>query len=168
MWKPTLALDYQDTEDCKSKTPIDSTEGCYVRVKVTNRARLRSTAKDCRAYLTNMEKENQRGEFVKTVYCDTIQLAWSCQKCGEEYRAIDIPKGINQYVDVISTQKSSQEFKPKIMVVPNRYQGLMKETGVFRFTIQVSAEGSDSVAIQLVFKWEGVWDNFEVHRQAPP
>jgi len=166
LFKPKLALEYENNEDYKPKTPFkndqDETEGYDIRVRITNRSRF--VARDCRVYLINVEKKDQKGEFVRTVYCDSIPLAWSCQEKHKRYSGYDIHHGVNQYVDIIVTKKDSNEFCPQIMVLPYRYSDLFKKKGVFRFTIQAAAAGADPVTIKLIFDWKGVWDDFMVNK----
>jgi len=168
-FRPNLVLEFGDSEDYKSKTPIrknkGETEGYYVRVKVRNASTY--IAKDCRAYLINVERKDENNRFVRTLYCDSIPLGWSCRNEDdkkERYGGIDIPCGINQYVDVIATEKGFAGFTPQIMVVPYRYSKLFMETGTFRFTIQVSAAGTDPTTIKLTFTWKNVWNDFQVRK----
>jgi len=162
-FKPKLNLEFTGKEDCLSKT-IEARNGAkvadafYIKLKVTNTSSI--IAKDCRAYLINIEKQNEDSKFGPTIYSDSIQLAWSCQGAMDRWRGIDICKGVNQYVDVITTRTNSEEFDPQIMCKPFRYLPLFKETGKFIFTIQVSADGADPKKYKLEFDWKGIWDKF--------
>ena len=167
-FKPKLKSEFQQSPYCISKT-YDVVNGKvvadmhYIRVKVTNTSKI--IARDCRAYLINIEKKSEKGKFASTCYCDSIQLAWSCQKEEDSYRGIDISKGVNQYLDVIATKSTSKEFKPLTIVTTNRDRDLFKETGEFLLTIQVSAHGADPKTIKLEFDWNGIWDNFAVRER---
>lgn len=167
LFRPKLDLEYDKAKGCLSKTREQAitggtiAEAYYIRVRVTNMSKV--IAKDCRAYLVEIEKQDENAKFVPTVYCDAIQLAWSCQGAEDRYRAIDICKGVNQYIDVIVTRSNSPEFDPQIRVKPFRYSDLFKEIGSFRFTIQASADGADPVIFKLNFDWEGCWDTFGVY-----
>jgi hypothetical protein len=138
-------------------------EAYYVRVKVTNKSRI--LARKCRAYLINIEKRDNGRKFDPTVYRDSIQLAWSCQPPDYRYKGIDIPKGVNQFLDVVVTRQGLNEFDPQIIVKPYRYLDLFRETGEFRLTIQVYAAGADPATLKLIFRWEGQWDKFTVTKE---
>lgn len=163
--KPSLLLEFRDNKDCKSPTPMNKddveTEGYYIRIKVTNENR--HIAKDCRAYLINFERKDENNGFVRTEYCDSIPLGWSCRDKKDRFRGIDIPRGINQYVDVIATVKDSSVYIPQIMVPPYRYSKLFEKKGIFQFTIQVTADDANPKTIKLILNWKGDWDNFDVY-----
>jgi hypothetical protein len=59
------------------KITVYENDAYYIRFRVNNIRR--SIAKQCRAYLVRFEKwdENQQ-KFINTIYCDSIQLNWSC------------------------------------------------------------------------------------------
>lgn len=165
IFKPDLQVGFGQSQDYLSHTPEIfnnmEMEAYYIRVRVTNKSRY--IAKDCRAYLINIEKKNENDKFSPTIYCDSIQLAWSCQAKGEQYRAIDIAKDVNQYIDVIVTRSITDEFDSPILVKPFRYFSLFREKGIFRVTIQVAASGVSPETIKLVFEWKGDWKNFKVY-----
>jgi hypothetical protein len=167
LFKPKLNLEFIE-DNCVSNTCAVDRDGrktanvVCVRVKVTNNSGI--IAKDCRGYLIDVEKQDKSGKFVSTIYCDSIQLAWSCQIGGNRYESIDISKGVNQYLDVVVTGNTIEGFEPQIMAKPIRYLDLFREKGIFRFTIQVSAEGAKPKTIKLIFDWKGVWDNVIVNK----
>jgi hypothetical protein len=166
LFKPDLDVEFVNSPDYVALTPENrNCKAYYIRVKVSNRKRI--LARDCRAYLINIEKKDEKGKCLPTIYCDSIPLAWSLQKLGEQYSGIDIAKDVNQFVDIIKTTKTRNDansFYPQIMVTPFRYENLFGETGTFRFTIQVSAANADPKNIKLIFDWEGVWDDFKVEK----
>jgi len=82
----------------------------YIRMRVRNTKR--RLAKNCRAYLTNVEWLAPNGDFERSGYVDSIQLNWSAR--GEEaLSGLDLPKGVNQFVDVITTQEAIPYFIPQ-------------------------------------------------------
>lgn len=168
LFKPKLNLEFDEGKGCIADTweinrnGQKTADARYIRVKVTNNSRI--IAKDCRGYLINIEKQNKHGKFAPTVYCDSIQLAWSCQGKRNRYEAVDISKGVNQYLDVITTRNTSREFDPQIMAKPLRYLDLFKETGIFRLIIQASVAGADPKIIKLIFNWKGVWNDFSAKK----
>jgi hypothetical protein len=183
LFKPNLKLDFNNNSDYVALTPERVTlnnntieaKAYYIRIKVTNTRRI--AAKECKAYLVNIEKLDSDGHFKSTIYCDSISLAWSCQNMGEQHAGIDINKGVNQYADVITTRhlispgevmypglKSTHPepdiLYPQIKLLPFRYEKIFKEQGTFRFTIQVTSANADPKTIRLILEWKGVWDQF--------
>ena len=170
IYKPDLILEFKkETIGCISKTfnynsrTNQTAKACYIRVKVSNKSKRNVMARDCSAYLIGVEKQNSQGEFCSTNYCDSIPLAWSCQGNTDRYKLMDVPTGVNQYIDVIETTSDSDIFQLQLQTMPFRYsEGLLKEKGTFRFTVQVSAQNIDPIAIKFEFSWDGQWDGFEV------
>jgi hypothetical protein len=163
LFRPKLKLEFYSNEDCVTPTPESNPKGIhdafYIRIKVTNtKSRL---AQKCRAYLVRVEKLGVDNIFSPTEYCDSIQLAWAC-KDTQAYEALDLPRGIAQFVDVVSTRSiAPNNFKPEIRPLPFRYISLFQQTGTFRFTIQVSGDGIKPRFIQIIFDWKGSWNSFE-------
>jgi hypothetical protein len=187
LFKPDLKLDFDKNGDFVALTPERITsnnstieiKAYYIRVKVTNTKNV--TAKDCKTYLVNIEKLDASGSFKSTIYCDSIPIAWSCQNIGEQYNGININKGVNQFADVVTTRHfpsagevmyptmANQSAKPDILypqikLTPFRYEGIFKEKGTFRFTVQVTSANADPKTIRLVLDWNGIWDKFSVRK----
>jgi hypothetical protein len=172
IWGPKLELFFGKTyEGCIAKTPIEietevdnekgkiATVGYYIRVMVRNKKYL--LARDCRAFLVNIEKKGADNIFHPTIYCDSIQAQWACRS-GQGFQSIDLPRGVNQFVDIISTVKDVNHIVPKIEMIPFRYQELFREYGVFRYTIQVSGSEIKPLFIKIIFRWKGELDYFGV------
>jgi hypothetical protein len=171
IFKPKLKLDFGDNPDCLSLTPEGDKftpinkmrKTYYIRIKVTNLKKVE--AKNCKAYLINIEKADKEGKFAPTIYCDSIPIAWSCQNLGEQYDGININNGVSQFADVLVTREGhSQYFYPQIKLEPFRYKPIFEEKGKFRFSIQVTASNTDPEIIKLVFEWNGIWDKFKIYR----
>lgn len=187
LFKPNLKLDFINNgnfvaltpEKVSSKTGDFETKAYYIRIKATNTKNV--TAKDCKAYLVNIEKLDADGIFKPTIYCDSIPLAWSCQNIGEQYNGININKGVNQFIDVVTTRHlvssgeviypgmknqsaDSDILYPQIKLTPFRYEGIFKEKGTFRFTIQVTSANANPRMINLILDWNGVWNKFNVRK----
>ncbi|MBA7628513.1 hypothetical protein ES703_36001 [subsurface metagenome] len=140
-----------------NKEQISYHKASYIRIKVTNTKA--ALAKGCRAYLVKVEKQHDDGNFCDTIYCDSIPLAWSCR--GEQrFLPVDVPEGVNQFVDLLSTREVSTDYKPEIQFRIYRYTDLFKEHGTFRFTVQISGENVDPIFIKVVFVWDGSWDKY--------
>ncbi len=169
LFRPVLRLSFDDSPDCIARTPIRGagyqSEGFYFRVRVVNtKSRL---ARQCRAYLINVEKQNAEGKFERTVYADSIQLAWSCREQGKQRESIDLPNGVTQFVDVISTNSNaSNTFSLEIAPFPFRYQELLSAVPkTLRLTVQVSGDGIGPEFIKLILVWKGRWDSATVYAE---
>jgi hypothetical protein len=162
IYRPNLKLEFYKSQDCITPTPEGNHNAVhkafYVRVKVTNTKP--KLAQKCRPYLVKIEKKDENGTFQPTEYCDSIQLAWACRG-DQAYDPLDLPRGIAQFVDVVSTRSIASIFRPEIRPIPFRYVSLFQQKGVFRFTVQVSGDAVKPKFIQLVFDWKGKWDTFE-------
>ena len=170
IWGPKLELYFgNEIEGCVAKTPItiinkkqeisNITEGFYIRILVVNTKY--ALARDCRGFLVNIEKQGEDGKFHHTIFCDSIQAQWACRS-GQGFNGIDLPKGINQFIDIISTIKGNDCIHPKIEMFPDRYKILFSEVGTFRYTVQVSGNEVNPETIKFIFKWKGRWNDFEV------
>jgi len=144
------------TED-PNKKKIIYYKASYIRIKVINTKP--ALAKGCRAYLVNVEKQKDDGKFYDTIYCDSIPLAWSARG-DQRFLPVDIPKDVNQFVDLISTREISSDYNPELQFHLYRYVDLFKEHGKFKFTVQVSGENVDPVFINVFFTWNGSWDKY--------
>ena len=158
--RPKLVLEFRN-KDLGCVTHTQTREGipcATVRVKVTNTRK--TTARSCRAFLTNVKEEDEKGEFIKTGYCDSIPLAWSCQQeeAKEQFRPMDIPKEVNQHIDIIAICTQKTRFRPQLKVNLYRYEPMWEKKGTFLFTIYLHTENAEPVCCKVVFKWKGPWD----------
>jgi len=177
---PKLKLSFGDGEEYRTLTPEGGEGGSahqayYVRVKVNNKSSY--AAKNCRAFLVNVEKKDDSGKFKPTLFCDSLRLPWSCSE-GEQYSPKDIPKGVNQFLDLVSTRGTiytlvsgidgpvaiHPSYKIEMHPRPYRYEVLFDDVGVHRYTVRVTADGAKSVTVRIIFKWEGDWEKFEVRK----
>ncbi len=163
LFRPVLRLSFSGADDCVTRTPtIGGSEAVYFRVKVTNeKPRL---ARACRAYLVNVETKPAGAGFVRTLYADSIQLAWSCQVSGNERNPLDLPNGVSQYIDVIATSQATNSFTPQISPFPFRYNQLFSRySETYRFTIQVAGDGIEPKVLRMIFVWKGQWETGEAY-----
>jgi len=146
IYRPKLQLEFGSSPEYLARTDEGIApnlhEAIYIRVKVTNTKS--AIAKSCRAYLVAIEKEGEADEFKPTIYCDSIPIAWACRDENEKYGAVDLPKGVAQFIDVIST-RDAQPMGVHIKFCPYRYAKIYQEPGTYRFTIQVSGENVEPV-----------------------
>lgn len=162
IFRPRLALEFKDSGHFVAKTAEESKSppvrygARYIRIKVTNTKS--ALAKSCKAYLANIERLGQSGIWEATEYCESLQLRWA----GRGYEALDLPKDVPHFVDVVSTREVSKSFRLETQVTLMRYEMLLNTKGTYRVTIVVSGDGVEPARIQLSFEWDGSWDNFEV------
>lgn len=166
-FRPVLKLSFEKSEDFVSRTPMKNGgkehEAYYIRIKVENIKR--RLAKACRAYLINVEEQDESGQFKKSIYADNLSLAWSCQEPDEARKPIDLPNGVAQFVDVIATDSIFNNYFIQVQPFPYRYERLFdKKPKTFRLTIQVSGDGVEPETVQLVFTWKDKWNDFDVSR----
>ena len=155
IYAPRLKLKFGKSNHYLTRTPENEHEAIYVRIKVEN---YRSTlAKSCRAYLVNIERKVKSGDFDQTEYCDSMQLGWAYQK-NRRFDAIDLPRKVSHFVDIISTRPTSSGFKLETKVIPLLYKKMLVTPGVYRFTIIVSGDGVKPAHIKPIVSWNGNWD----------
>jgi hypothetical protein len=163
-----LDISFDRTPNYVAETPEDRVIGSvrvgppvkalYFRIGVVNRSS--RVANGCRAYLIGVEREEQPGHFVRTLYSDSLQLRWSAMSDGG-LGPLDLPPGVRHYVDVISTAEDIGQFLPRLGLTPYRYTEakLFAQTWTYRFTIQVSGEDVRPAYIQLIYSWTGTWND---------
>ena len=156
-----MKVEFRNDTNCISWTREGGTRACYLRIRARNRKwRL---ARGCRAYLVNVELRDANGRFQPTSYCDSMQLAWSAAS-EEAYSAIDLPRGLSRFVDVVSTRESSGDFRPALQFFLNRDLDLWRRNGEFRLTVLVAGDGIQPKSLKIRFVWTGRWDEFTVSR----
>ncbi len=109
-------------------------------------------------------KWNEKSKkFEPTIYCDSIQLTWSARVSKEDaYRPLDLPRDINQFVDILSTSSTEADYDIKLNPKLERYVDLFKEHGKYRYTIQVSGDNIKPITTKIIFSWNGIWNKFSV------
>jgi hypothetical protein len=161
VWRPKLRVSFGISEEYIAPTreefPGGEREARYVRLKVVNRSQ--AVARDCRAFLTNIERETPPGKFERTIFSDTLQLPWSVRPDGG--RAEDLPHGVANFVDVISTREGNPTFRIHGRVFPFRYEHLLSDYARYRLTVWVTGDNVKPVKIKLFFSWKGAWNAFE-------
>ena len=77
---------------------------------------------------------------------------------------MDLPSGVSQFVDVISTDKARPaHYRVHPLFGPHRYIELFDgKPKTLRLTVLVTGDGAAPGQTTIVFKWSGQWDTFEV------
>jgi hypothetical protein len=153
---PRLRLSFGNSEDFISHTPEtrdgQTGQATYLRLRVENKSfRL---AKACRAYLTNVQREDETGHPHPTQYCDSIQLAWSV-RVDEAYGPQDLAQGVPYFVDVVSFRDDTNIFMPHVHGLPFRYSSIFENQGTYLLTIVVSGDGVKPSKTTIRVEWRG-------------
>lgn len=131
----------------------------FARIRVTNtKCRI---AKDCRAYLSVIEKWNDdENSFTMTNYRDCLPLIWAYD---QQTPTVDLPNGVDRHIDVVmyapETPASTLQLYSSSHehFVPSQYEHLLDNYGVFRFTVLVCADDITPERIRFKVEWDGEW-----------
>lgn len=169
---PRVVVEFRNDTAHVAKTPEVTTSppdrtqhqhmAIYVRVSVTNRRG--SLARSCTGYLVKVErKDPAAGRYEGEAFYDPTQLPWA-SRMDQAYNAIDLPSGVTQYLDVLSTRDFpvSAGFRLQTRFKPFRELGLGSKPGTYRLTIMVSGDNFSPKTHRLVFQWTGTWDAISV------
>jgi hypothetical protein len=173
IYRPKIKLYFGEEEEYNARTPEEATiidpeksavpfqsihDAIYVRIKAVNVNY--AIAKSCRAYLYSVEMKDKNDNYVPTIYCESIPLAWSCRD-KQAYDPYDLSRDVVQFIDLISTRSISSDFRVEIKPMPYRYMDIFKQHGTYRFNVQVSGENIKPNYIKIIFKWDGSWDKYK-------
>lgn len=163
---------YKFTHKVTNQITVTENDTIYIRVKARNRSK--TMAKNCRAYLTNVEYRNGPGQYETTVYGDCIPLNWAPASVYGG-KTVDLVPGMTPYADLVFVAKSDviipaeKEKEEEVMLSrkdlhtafesPIRYAEIFtKSNRVFIFTIVLTAEGSVPYQLKVFVDWRGDYD----------
>lgn len=170
---PRLRPSFGQGEDCVTLTPeeFDVPTGSgsvsirkerrvvfFARLCVTN-IKPRIAAK-CQAWLVNVERRDEHGQFKPTVFKDSIPLIWSYNAKAD---TVDIAQRINRYVDLVRIQDDVPGLQPQLrshsgdVLLPHRFGPLFRENGTYRFTVLVSAQDVQPEQIRVLVTRAEQW-----------
>lgn len=165
--RPKILIEYGDAPEYCTPSPIAwpwdnpdrrpvELESIFVRSKIKNSGR--SVAKSCRAYMTHVARTNKDGTRFEIKGQDSMQIPWSLR--DGEVDAIDLPPGINQFVDICFTISRDLPHKlfPAARLFPKRLRESWNQPGRFNITVMVTGEGFDPISKVICFEWDGPWD----------
>lgn len=138
---------------------MQRSDSIWVRVLVRNDKK-KAVARGCRAYLSDIRWRINDGEEVSMPIGDTLPLIWSNT---DRSIVIDIPYGINQFVDILAIFGDS----PTIVIPqtnPTKFQIPWFDHQEIRFTVTVTTENRAPVDISgSVFKPTGsTWESVKI------
>jgi hypothetical protein len=152
----------------------------YVRVAVTNKSPTRSSARSCRAYLTDIKKHHADGSLTDTKFAESLRLRWSHEgPNGDLHSGIDIPNRVTAFFDVFSSQEACTWKKEnenerhhggqRILEVAAQNAreapellSVLEFNSSYRFSITVTAEGIDPKQAELDVRLGKRWDEIEI------
>jgi hypothetical protein len=157
-WRgPKLRLDFKNDRDVKTQintvnllhgieTP-HSTKSRWLRVMVVN-AKGRA-AKNCRAYLIGIKLVRQGGTLEDRFPNDVRPMVWTHEPSGKP-SGRDLLPGVAHWVDVAFAIEGED-----VLHVSVEPACQLTETGVYEFTVQVSAEEASPKVINIKVHWDG-------------
>jgi hypothetical protein len=160
--RPKLKIEFGQGKDFVSLNPtydekqFPVSETFYVRVKVTNVKF--PTAKNCSGYLTALERWDGK-QFEETGYNDVLRLVWS-HNPGRPF--MHVMYKTPHWLDVVHTDRDRHGLFLDTEVKPYRYINGFDIPGVYRLTVQVSAEQTEPAKVSFYLLWSGVWNHFQV------
>jgi|SRR5271155_5430191 len=167
--RPRLKVDFVPSEggfQTEAKWEKDGTEfvEIYIRARVQNR--WGHVAKQCRAYLVKLEEVHSPSTKA-TEYHDSLVLRWPAPG-GGDYLPRDIPRGVNQFFDVVGVFKHSPSewrfgFKERF----SEHDELRKRRGRYRFTVLVTGDGVKPAGRKIDVIYEGRSDNLKTFNMGP-
>ena len=174
IFRPRLSIEFRgDRDDFVVRTPVRTMDNAGVIVEVHEAHGVRgyvkntgrATAYGCCAWLTNIEKKNSTSDtYDQTKYREIIPLQWSnCPERVDKFDA-EIARGMGQYFDLLRLHENRQDIYVMVESMPFRFEALLNEKGIFRFTVKVAGNGFHPVTIKIGFEWSGRWDNFKAWR----
>jgi hypothetical protein len=107
----------------------------YVRARVRNEGR--HIAKSCRVFLTALHEVRSDGT-IETVIKDSKALAWA----GWQFAPIDIPSGVNLYVDLMTVSKAVAGWRFSVERLFDSQKKLLDYRGTYRFSLMVSGDNA--------------------------
>jgi hypothetical protein len=159
-FRPRLFLDFKPDFGAGSNYVAmspDRTQGAtemskYVRMSAYNKTR--SIAKNCRAFLTRIEKETDQDTF-KALHNDPLPLPWAYLGTAP----VDIPAGIAFHFDVVAVFDSKNLLVPQTYPKPLIWESHMKEPGCYKFHVVLTGDNIRPVGRALSIKWGGSFDS---------
>ena len=86
---------------------------------------------------------------------DSLVLRWP----GNEFDARDIPRGINQFFDVVGVLKNRSGWRFAYKERFSNLAELPNYRGTYRFTVQVTGDGVAPVGRKIDVTYDGDWHN---------
>lgn len=124
----------------------------YIRARVRNTGS--RVAKQCRPYLVGLEEVHPSGTTA-TPFSESAVLPWPLRDYGPR----DIPKGIDQFFDVLGVLKNRTGWRLTFREKFSEYAELPNYKGTYRFTVLVTGDGVEPRGRKIDVTYNGDWHN---------
>jgi hypothetical protein len=127
-------------------------QSCYIRFFVKNNTPF--FAKQCKAFVTSIEKLDETNGHYKIISYDPLQLTWSHY---DVKGAVDLPGYFGRFCDLIYTRSDHKRMEIssdwKIYMLDETFEKI----GQYRFSVMVVGENVRPKKFSIVIKWNGHW-----------
>jgi hypothetical protein len=159
--RPKVVIDFQGTE--ANQVTSEYKIGEKVVSEIYIRARVRNTghhvAKSCRVFVAALTEVHASGT-TPTSLKDAKQLAWA----GYDFSPLDVPRGVDFYVDVVRVSKSDPGWLFSVQKLFASQTQLKAYRGTYRFRLLVTADNADPAACEIDVVYDGDWHNLRAMR----
>jgi hypothetical protein len=122
----------------------------YIRARVRNTGR--EVARSCRVYLAELTEIRTSGQISTSLY-DAKQLQWA----GLDFIPLDIPRGVNLYVDLAWVSKDQPGWRFSVQRLFASQSGLKTYRGTYRFHLLATAHNADPAVCSVDVSYDGDW-----------
>jgi hypothetical protein len=176
IWRPDLTVKFGKTPPLRlpAVSGVGNDDAIYVRGAVQNRSWTRTIAKDCRAYLAEMEEWNGDRFIPVDFYADTLRLRWAYEgKENPPHEGVDVPTGVTLNFDLMSSRSIVREgqtevhrmvqvFAKGLRTDPERLLNKLEANKRYRFTVVMVAENAAPHTVRTIMQFGASWDALEV------
>lgn len=153
---PNLEIGFnQNDENYIARVSMSGISTLLIRLRVVNLDR--TIAKGCRAFLAGIDNLDDSG--AQTSLRDLNPLAWSARQskshADQEYEPIELPKNVEQFLDVVCMTQGSDAFSLSTKLQLLRYQRLFNKRVRFKLKIVVMGDNFAPTIAYFFFTWRG-------------
>ena len=157
---PKLALDFDEAGDVlrdqahvvgqgENLRPADFRHPKATFVSMRVRMAAGSVARNCKAYLVQMEKSLSGGAYQPVLWADCIPLNWAYR---DEQEGADLLPGVSCRFGVVLVNLGSGQLEIQARL-PDRYRAFHSGTDVaYRITVMATAEGAKPITAALLVR----------------
>jgi hypothetical protein len=159
--RPRLVIDYEggrsnlvhsEYKEHQSQGVETTVSEIYIRARVRNTGR--QIAKACRVFLVDL-KEVQPSGLTGTSLNDAKVLAWA----GFHFASLDIPRGVNFFVDIARVSKHNPGWKLSVEKLFANQKTLEKYCGTYRFYLLVTSDNASPSRCEIDITYNNDWNN---------
>ena len=165
--RPKLRIDY--TGASANRVEIDHLVGAaweslvYIRVRVRNDGR--RIARSCRVFLTALHEvcADPDPTADESVILDSKVLSWE----GWKFSSIDVPAGVDFYVDLMRVFKSHSGWDFGVETLFVGQERLEDYRGTYRFSLMISGDNAEPARCELNVEYNGDWHSLRAWQVRP-